>query len=46
VAPFGLRIYDFFAGGGVRGRETIIQKKTGRSVRFEITEQTGVDWDG
>jgi hypothetical protein len=26
--------------GGVRDRETIIQKKTGRPVRFEITEQT------
>ena len=35
-----LRIDDVFAGGGVRDRATVIQKKTGRPVQFEITEQT------
>ena len=35
-----LRIDDVFAGGGVRDRATVIQKKTGRPVRFEVTEQT------
>jgi hypothetical protein len=28
------------AGGRVRDRATVIQKKTGRPVQFEITEQT------
>jgi hypothetical protein len=31
---------DVCAGGRVRDRVTIIQKKTGRPVQFEITEQT------
>lgn len=35
-----LRIDDVFAGGGVRDRATVTQKKTGRPVQFEITEQT------
>ena len=35
-----LRIDDVFAGGEVRDRATVIQKKTGRPVQFEITEQT------
>src|SRR5215472_4639818 len=35
-----LRIDDVFAGGRVRDRPTVIQKKTGRPVQFEITEQT------
>ena len=38
----GLRIDDVFAGGRVRDRATVIQKKTGRPVQFEITEQTRV----
>ena len=33
-----LRIDDVFAGGRVRDRATVIQKKTGRPVQFEITE--------
>ena len=37
-----LRIDDVFAGGRVRDRATVIQKKTGRPVQFEITEQTRV----
>jgi integrase len=35
-----LRIDDTSANGRVRDRATVIQKKTGRPVRFEITEQT------
>ena len=35
-----LQIDDVWAGGRVRERATIIQKKTGRPVQFEITEQT------
>jgi len=35
-----LKIDDVSAGGRVRGRATVIQKKTGRPVQFEITEQT------
>ena len=31
---------DVCAGGRVRDRATVIQKKTGRPVQFEITEQT------
>ena len=34
-----LRVDDVFAGGKVRDRATVIQKKTGRPVQFEITEQ-------
>ena len=35
-----LQVDDVCAGGRVRDRATIIQKKTGRPVQFEITEQT------
>src|SRR5262249_49455226 len=34
-----LRVDDVSVGGRVRDRETVIQKKTGRPVQFEITEQ-------
>jgi hypothetical protein len=37
-----LRIDDVLADGGVRNRATMIQKKTGRPVQFEITEQTRI----
>jgi integrase len=42
-----LKIDDLFVGGGLRDRATIIQKKTGRPVQFELTEQTRAsveDW--
>ena len=35
-----VRIEDVCAGGHVKDRATIIQKKTRRPVQFEITEQT------
>jgi hypothetical protein len=35
-----LRVDDVFAAGRVRDRATVTQKKTGRPVQFEITEQT------
>ena len=35
-----VKIDDVCAGGRVRDRATVIQKKTGRPVQFEITEQT------
>jgi integrase len=35
-----LRVDDVCVGGRVRDRATVIQKKTGRPVQFEITEQT------
>jgi integrase len=35
-----LKIDDVCAGGTVRDRATVVQKKTGRPVQFEITEQT------
>src|ERR1700732_3884163 len=35
-----LQVDDVCAGGRVRDRATIIQKKTGRPVQFEINEQT------
>ena len=35
-----LTIDDVVGGGIVRDRATVIQKKTGRPVQFEITEQT------
>ena len=34
-----LRVDDIAVGGRVRDRATIIQRKTGRPVQFEITEQ-------
>ena len=42
-----LQVEDVCAGGRVRDRGTVIQKKTGRPVQFEITEQTRAsirDW--
>src|SRR5256885_1834066 len=35
-----LRLDDICSGSVVRDRATIVQKKTGRPVQFEITEQT------
>jgi integrase len=35
-----LRIDQICSGAGVRDRATVVQKKTGRPVQFEITEQT------
>jgi integrase len=37
-----LKIDDVCASGRVRDRPTVIQKKTGRPVQFEITEQTRI----
>jgi Phage integrase family len=42
-----LQVDDVCAGDRVRDRATVIQKKTGRPVQFEITEQTRAsirDW--
>ena len=42
-----LQVDDVSVGGRVRDRATVIQKKTGRPVQFEITEQTRAsirDW--
>ena len=42
-----LKFDDIYAAGRVRERGTVIQKKTGRPVQFEITEQTRAavaDW--
>jgi len=35
-----LRVDEVCSGPRIRGRATVVQKKTGRSVQFEITEQT------
>ena len=35
-----LQVNDVCAGGRVRERAVVIQKKTSRSVLFELTEQT------
>jgi integrase len=35
-----LQIDDVCVGGRVKDRATVVQKKTGRPVQFEITEQT------
>ena len=35
-----LRLDDICSGANVRRRATIVQKKTGRPVQFEITEQS------
>ena len=35
-----LRVDEVCLGGRVRDRATVVQKKTGRPVQFEITEQT------
>jgi integrase len=37
-----LRVDDICSGANVRRRATIVQKKTGRPVQFEITESRGV----
>jgi integrase len=42
-----LRVSDVCVGGRVQDRATVIQRKTGRPVQFEITEQTRAaihDW--
>lgn len=42
-----LRVNDVCIGGAIRDRATVIQRKTGRPVQFEITEQTRTairDW--
>ena len=42
-----LQVDDIASSGHVRDRATIVQHKTGRSVQFEITEQTRAslqDW--
>ena len=39
-------IDDVCAGGRVRDRATVVQKKTGQPVQFEITEQTGASGSG
>lgn len=42
-----LKVDDICVGGRLRDRATIIQKKTGRAVQFELTEQTRAsieDW--
>ncbi len=36
----GLRVSDLVSNERVRGRVMILQRKTGRSVQFEVTEQT------
>lgn len=36
----GLRVRDVFAAGRAKGRASIIQSKTGKPVRFEVTEST------
>jgi hypothetical protein len=40
-----LRLDEVCLGAKVRDRATIVQKKTGRPVQFEITEQTRVSID-
>lgn len=35
-----LRLSDIISGGRIRGRVLILQRKTGRPVQFEVTEQT------
>ena len=35
-----LRLDDIYSGTNVRRRATIVQKKTGRPVQFELTEQS------
>lgn len=37
-----LKVEDVAAGGEVKARGIIVQKKTGRPVQFEITEQTRI----
>ena len=35
-----LKVWDVFAAGLVKERTSVIQSKTGKPVRFEITETT------
>ncbi|MDP3736538.1 MAG: tyrosine-type recombinase/integrase [Hyphomonadaceae bacterium] len=35
-----LKVEDVAAGGEIKARSAVVQKKTGRPVQFEITEQT------
>ena len=35
-----LRVADLVVGGAVRNRVSIIQRKTGRRVQFEVSENT------
>jgi hypothetical protein len=35
-----LRVSDLVSGGCVKGRALILQRKTGRPVQFEVTEQS------
>jgi len=35
----GLRVSDLVSASGVKGRVLILQRKTGRPVQFEVTEQ-------
>ncbi len=35
-----LKVSDLVSGSGVRSRVMIVQRKTGRPVQFEVTEQT------
>jgi integrase len=35
-----LRVSDLVSGGRVRARVMVLQRKTGRPVQFEVTEQT------
>lgn len=42
-----LRVSDLLSPGGVRRRVVILQRKTGRPVQFEVTDQTRrsiADW--
>lgn len=41
----GLRVRDVFAAGRVKERTSMIQSKTGKPVRFEITETTRLSPD-
>ena len=41
-----LKIDDLCVGGRMRDRATIVQKKTGRPVQFELTEQTRASVEG
>jgi integrase len=36
----GLKVSDLMSASGVRSRVMILQRKTGRPVQFEVTEQT------
>ncbi len=40
----GLKVRDVFAAGCVKSRASVTQSKTGKPVRFEITETTRHSW--